>query len=88
MDETCWNCGPVRSGKICATQIVVRLISKLASIMKGVWLPTVGGEGAIMSGLLPGGGNVISQRPLGLTFVLVTPRVMWLILRALLLSVQ
>ena len=20
-DETCWNCGPVRSGKICATQI-------------------------------------------------------------------
>ena len=34
------------------------------------------------------GGNVISQRPLGLTFVLVTPRVMWLILRALLLSVQ
>ena len=60
-DETGWNCGPVRSGKICATQIVGWLIRRLVSITKGVWLPTVRGEGAIMSGLLPGGGEVMSS---------------------------
>ena len=40
---------------------VVWLISRLVSITKGVWLPTVRGEGAIMSGLLPGGGEVMSS---------------------------
>jgi len=40
---------------------VVWLISRLVSIIKGVWLPTIRGEGAIMSGLRPTGGNVISQ---------------------------
>ena len=39
---------------------VVWLISRLVSIMKGVWLPTVRGEGAIMSGLLPAGGVMSS----------------------------
>jgi len=39
---------------------VVWLISRLVSIIKGVWLPTVRGEGAIMSGLRPAGGNVMA----------------------------
>jgi len=38
---------------------VVWLISILVRIIKGVWLPTVRGEGAIMSSMLPAEGGVV-----------------------------